>query len=110
MATQIIIVSQHQAVIEWIKQEFNMDDEVTVLTQVTSPEQIAGAIVIGTLPPHLAASTKYYGALELPDLPAELHGQELTVQQMRDAGCTINWYRHPRRFFSVGSNRSKMLR
>ena len=81
------IVSRHAATLEWLREQ---GYEGEVITHVANPEQISGQIVIGNLPLHLAARAALVGAVEF-DLPAEMRGQELTLEWMR-ANARVRWY------------------
>lgn len=83
-----LIVSRHTALVEWLKAK---GIEGEVIPHAT-PEQIAGQTVIGILPVNLASLCARYGNVGLPKLSADLRGKELTVEQMDEAGATLEWY------------------
>jgi len=80
-----VIVTRHPALLSYIKELGLIDDQGTVacIMHVTDPaREIAGKHVIGVLPLHLAAlATK---VTEIPlNLPPNLRGKELTLEQVR---------------------------
>lgn len=87
-------ISRHPGAIEWAKhQSLAVDRWVSHLY----PEQIeAGDVVIGTLPVHLAAAVCRRGAafhfLIIP-LQQGQRGQELDLDEMLTAGCSVQRYR-----------------
>jgi CRISPR-associated protein Csx16 len=86
-------ISRHTAAIEWVRlQSFSVDRWVSHL----DPALIeAGDVVIGTLPMHLAEAVCKRGAtfyfLLLP-LQQEQRGQELALDDMLAAGCSVQRY------------------
>tara|TARA_R110000751_G_C13590789_1_gene461000 strand:- start:34 stop:447 length:414 start_codon:yes stop_codon:yes gene_type:complete len=79
MAT--IIVTRHQALVEYLIETGVVPAETPVFSHVTS-DDVAGNNVIGVLPMHLAA--KAASVTEVPlDIPAELRGKELDLEQVR---------------------------
>ncbi len=83
----MIIVSRHAATVEWLREQ---GYEGQVIAHIANPEQIAGEIVIGNLPLHLAARAALVGAVEF-ELPAEMRGQELTLEWLRE-NASVRWY------------------
>lgn len=91
MATWFI--SRHAGAIAWARaQQLPVDHWVSHL----DPEQIAkNDTVIGTLPVHLAAEVCERGALFYfltLDLPPNLRGTELSIEQMQAANCKLRQY------------------
>jgi CRISPR-associated protein Csx16 len=89
----IWLVSRHQATIEWLRRKgFTVDKAVTHL----DPEAIeAGDKVVGILPTHIAARVcarnGRYFHLAL-DLPPEVRGRELTLDDLNAFGARIEEY------------------
>lgn len=94
------IISRHAATVEWLR-ECGYDGEV--IAHVSDPSILKGQIVIGNLPLHLAAQAALVGAVEF-DLPAEMRGQELTIEWLRE-NARIRWYtvrsESPERYFEA---------
>ena len=94
------IISRHAATVEWLR-ECGYDGEV--IAHVSDPSILKGQIVIGNLPLHLAARAALVGAVEF-DLPAEMRGQELTLDWLRE-NARIAWYsvrsESPERYFEL---------
>lgn len=78
-----IVVTRHSALIEYIKQEkIIWHGNFEVITHVENPEQIEGCNVVGILPPHLAMWADCVKNIPL-NIPVELRGVELTLDQVR---------------------------
>ena len=85
----VVIVSRHAGAIEWL-QSHGITGEV--IAHVTDPAQIAGKTVIGALPLHLAAQAFAVVAIDMPNLPAEKRGQDLTPDEMDEFGACLSVY------------------
>jgi putative CRISPR-associated protein (TIGR02620 family) len=88
--TDTIIVTRHKALVEFLIETGMITAETPVLSHVTSKD-VDGKHVIGVLPMHLAA--KAATVTEIPlDIPAELRGQELDLEQVRNfAGDPVKY-------------------
>jgi len=87
-------VTRHPGARAWAAEEgIEVDDVIDHL----DPTRIEpGDTVIGSLPVNLAAEVCARGGVYLHlslDLPAELRGRELTVEQMRTCGARIEEFR-----------------
>jgi len=91
------MITRHQAAAEWaMKQGFGSVEIVTHADAAFWAGLEAGDVVIGTLPIHLAAKAcaktgKAFGFLSL-NVPPELRGQELTLDQMESCNASIEWF------------------
>lgn len=87
-------VTRHPGARQWAEEEGLAVDEVVVHFDVACVQ--AGDSVIGSLPVNLAGEVCALGAryfhLSL-SLAAEQRGEELTSEQMRDAGAKIEEYK-----------------
>ena len=78
---ETIIVTRHPALVEYLFEQGIAPAGTRVLAHV-SPDDVRGKRVVGLLPLHLAAEAA--SVVEVPlDLPAELRGVELTIEQVR---------------------------
>lgn len=86
-------VTRHHGALEWARGEGYSVEPVAHL----DPASIApGDVVMGTLPVHVAADVIARGGRYLHlrlDLPAQLRGRELTADDMRRAGASLEEYR-----------------
>lgn len=87
MKTKTIIVTRHPGALEWLKKHHPEFGGAEVAAHV-SPDQIAGAVVIGVLPVNLAAICGEYWHL-LMEVPPEARGKELKCEDMESFGCSI---------------------
>ena len=77
-----IIITRHEALINVLKDMFNLGDDVRVIAHA-SREDIKGKHVYGVLPLHLAKYAKCVTTINL-NIPQELRGVELTEAQVRE--------------------------
>ena len=56
------------------------------------PEDVSGNRVIGILPNRLSCLAAEYWELDLPDLPAEARGKELSCDEMESYGARLTRY------------------
>ena len=59
---------------------------------MTDPAQIAGKRVYGVLPLHLAAQAAEVVTIDMPGLPAEKRGVDLTPEEMDACGARLTIY------------------
>lgn len=94
------IISRHSATIEWLAECGYVGE---VIAHVENPSVLDGNVIIGNVPLHMAARAALVGAVEF-DLPAEMRGQELTLDWMR-ANARVRWYtvrmESPERYFEA---------
>lgn len=85
-----IIVARHEGAVKWLN-----DKGITgeVISHVSDPSVLDGNIAVGILPLNLAARAAEVWAIDLPNLPAELRGKELSPEQMDAAGATVTKYK-----------------
>lgn len=77
----MIIITRHPAFVEYLIEQGIADPDVPVIEHA-EPSQIKGQHVVGMLPLHLAALADQVTTVPL-DLPAELRGEELSLDQVR---------------------------
>ena len=78
----MLVVTRHKALVQYLLETGMITAETPVLSHVNAPEDVLGKHVIGVLPMHLAA--KAATVTEIPlDIPSELRGQELDLEQVR---------------------------
>lgn len=85
-----IVVTRHPALVEYLKERGVIDNDVEVVDHATA-EIVKGKHVIGVLPTHLAALTGKYTNVGL-NVPKELRGEELTLEQVRQYASTPTDY------------------
>jgi len=88
--SEYLIISRHSGAVEWLRRN---GIEGEVVTHVDGPEIIRGKIVVGNLPMHLAAAASRVGIIEMPNLPAEARGRDLTADEMDKYGARLAWYK-----------------
>ena len=77
----MLVVTRHPALVAYLVEEGVVPAETKVLSHVTM-DDVAGQDVVGVLPLHLAWACA--SVTEVPlDLPPELRGVELTLEQVR---------------------------
>ena len=84
-----IIVTRHPALVEVLREDFGIDGPV--LAHATA-DDVRGKRVVGVLPLHLAAVAESVTQVTL-NLPPELRGKELTVEEVRKHLKGLTTYR-----------------
>jgi len=85
-----LIVTRHAGLVDYLKQEGIVEDDVEVITHAT-PKAVQGKHVLGVLPHSLSCLTKSFTEIPLK-LPAELRGKELTANDVRQfAGKPVTY-------------------
>ena len=85
-----VIVTRHPALVSFLI-EMGLADKSTPVIGHATPEAIKGKNVLGVLPLHLAVEAK--SVTEVPmDIPPEMRGKELTIEQMRQYALTPRTY------------------
>jgi len=96
-----LIVTRHQNAIDWLKAQFprlTANAEIVAhLDRARIAEIEAGDVVVGVFPLDIAAEICAQGAtlyaIILPQLAQGQRGQELTVQDMIEAGAHIQQFK-----------------
>ncbi|NIU02079.1 MAG: hypothetical protein GWN01_14560 [Nitrosopumilaceae archaeon] len=79
----MIVITRHKALVEYLREIGLVDDETEIIQHCDNPEVIKGKTVIGPVPLHLAALAR--SIINIPlNIPKELRGQELTLEQVRE--------------------------
>ena len=93
--TMVLIVTRHQALVDYIKENTNLLDGVDnpVYLSHANKEDVAGKDVIGVLPLYLAAEAKTVTEVVLENVPQELRGQELDLSQIKKIPVGIRRYK-----------------
>ena len=76
-----VVVTRHRALVDYLIEEGIVSEDVPVLTHATM-DDVRGKHVIGVLPLRLAAAAAVVTEVPL-NLPPELRGKELTVEEVR---------------------------
>jgi len=76
-----LIVTRHNGLVEYLKEEGIVGDNVEVIAHA-SPEAVTGRHVIGVLPHNLSCLTASFTEVPL-SLPPGLRGKELTAGDVR---------------------------
>lgn len=84
-----VIVSRHQATIEWLRQQVPALADVPVLESATAVD-VRGRIVYGNVPLHLAAVAERVVAVEFTGTPPR--GAEYGAAEMEAAGVRLRTY------------------
>ena len=83
-----VIVTRHRGLVEWLRRK---GIEGEVIAHATE-DDVRGKDVIGNLPLHLANVALSVTVVDMPYLPPELRGQDLSPEQMDEAGATLRRY------------------
>ena len=83
-----IIVTRHTGLIQWLKKNGVEGEVISHATQ----EQIEGKDVYGVLPLHLASVCNSVTTVDMPGLPSEKRGVDLTPEEMDSFGAIMHKY------------------
>jgi ankyrin repeat protein len=89
MYVETLIVTRHSALVTFLREKYGITG--TVVEHI-SKEDARSRNIIGNVPLHIAAYANAVATLEL-DIPRELRGVELTVEQIRQYSKGLEWYR-----------------
>lgn len=84
----VVIVTRHAGAVEWLRRH-GVEGEVVAQADAAT---VAGRVVVGALPLHLAALAAEVVAIDM-NLPPNLRGVDLTPEQMDECGATLRRYR-----------------
>lgn len=85
---ETVIVSRHEGAVKWLAARGIAGP---VFAEVVA-DQVAGKVVVGNLPLHLAAVAHSVGIVEFPGLGRGRQGRDLSPAEMDEAGARIQWY------------------
>jgi len=88
MSNNIVIITRHAGLVEWLKRR---GIEGEIIAHATA-QDVEGKFVYGALPLHLAALALGVATIDMPRLTPELRGQDLSPEQMDDAGAELAQY------------------
>lgn len=77
-----VVVTRHPSLVEHLKERGIIDESAEVIEHATEND-VRGNHVIGILPVHLASLAGRYTNLTM-NVPKELRGEELTIEQVRE--------------------------
>lgn len=86
----MIIVTRHAAVVEFLAKNGITGD---VISHVTDISEISGKDVFGILPIQMAASLNSITTIGFTNLPQEMRGKELTLEQMEEFGAYLETFK-----------------
>jgi len=86
-----VVVTRHPALVEYLRELGLIDQDVQVIAHAR-PEDVKGRKVFGVLPFHLGAAATEVVVISL-NLPPELRGQELSLEQVRTFASPPRRYR-----------------
>ena len=84
-----LIVSRHAGAVDWLRRR----GLVAPVVAHATAEDVRGKRVYGVLPLHLAAAAADVYTIDLPGLPAEKRGQDLSPEEMDRYGAILRPYR-----------------
>lgn len=88
MDMENVIVTRHGGLVSWL----NRNGIGGKVIEHATPENVRGKVVYGVLPLHLAAEAELIWTIDMPDLPAEKRGVDLTPDEMDQYGATMVGY------------------
>jgi len=88
---ETVIVTRHPALVEYLIEQGLCSKDTKVLSGNVMLFDVLGKHVIGVLPFYLAASAACVTSIDI-NIPAELRGTELTLEQVRQYAGGISTY------------------
>lgn len=88
MSNNIIIITRHAGLVEWLRRR----GIVGKVVEHATPENVKQKFVYGVLPMHLAALAEGVVVVDMPRLTPEQRGKDLTPEEMDNAGATMVQY------------------
>jgi len=89
-AMKKLVITRHQALVAYLAEVGLIGENAQVVAHAT-PEQVKGKHVIGVLPHSLSSLCASYTEVPL-NIPPELRGVELTLEQVRQyAGAPVTY-------------------
>ena len=84
---ETVIVTRHPALVQVLKELGHVGKVIEHATLA----DVQGKVVVGVLPMYLASQTTLFGEVSLT-LTANQRGKELSVEEVKAAMTTIQWY------------------
>lgn len=84
-----LIVTRHHGLVQWLSKR---GIRGTVVSHVTDPTILDGKIVYGVLPLSLASRALAVVTIDMPILPAEMRGKDLSPEDMDRWGASLEVY------------------
>ena len=85
---ETIIVTRHKGLVRWLEK----NGITGKVIQHALPEDIEGKEVIGVLPPHLACLAEAIITVDVPNLPLEKRGMDISPEEMDLYGAILKRY------------------
>lgn len=92
-----LVVTRHQVLLDYLVKKGLVDNDVDVVIHATA-DDVKGKKVIGVLPYSLACLTEMFAEVTL-ELPLELRGKELSLEDVEKHAKGINCYRVENPFY-----------
>ena len=86
---ETVIVTRHPALVTYLRDTYGITG--TVVGHI-SKEYARNRNIIGNVPLHIACAANAVATLEL-DIPPELRGVELSIEQVREFAKGLEWYK-----------------
>ena len=85
----MVIVTRHKGLVSWLWRKLDIDiSDVKVIEHATAND-VQGAVVYGVLPLDLAAEAAEVWTVAMPGLRPDQRGQDLTPEEMDEAGAHL---------------------
>ena len=87
-----IVITRHSTLVEYLRELGLVDNNVKVLTHVSNINEIKGKNVAGILPLHIACEVNAILVIPL-NIPSDLRGLELSLEQIKQFAGAPTWYK-----------------
>ena len=89
----MVIVTRHAGLVSWLWRKLDIDISDIKVVEHAPPADVKGAIVYGVLPLDLAAEAAEVWTVSMPGLRQEQRGQDLTLDEMNEAGAHLEGFK-----------------
>lgn len=86
----MIIITRHASMVEFLQKNGIVGE---VISHVDNISQIEGKDVFGILPINMAANVNSITTIGFTNLPQEMRGKELTLEQMEEFGAYLETFK-----------------
>lgn len=89
-----VVITRHQGAVDWlVRHGWIRLENTRVVAHATKEDVLSAPKVFGVLPLHLAGIARNVYSIDVPNLPEEKRGKELTADEMDDyKACVVKYF------------------
>ena len=85
----MVVVTRHKGLVSWLWRKLDFDIQDVKVIEHATANDVQGAVVYGVLPLDLAAEAAEVWTVAMPGLRPDQRGQDLTPEEMDEAGAHL---------------------